>query len=133
MHAIADCLRRAMDIRGAIGVSLVDYTTGLALGTLGGRPYGDAASAATSAAEVIQSALQTAAYAPNAVAGQLNGDGVEDVILTTGGSYHLLRLIRTGFDSRLILHLWLDRTDGNLAMARQRINMLAEDLVGDHT
>ena len=39
------------------------------------------------------------------------------------------RLFGTVFDSRLLLHLWLDREDANLAGARMRLQALAEELV----
>ncbi|MFF8832642.1 hypothetical protein [Streptomyces sp. NPDC015131] len=54
---------------------------------------------------------------------------VEDVIVTTRTSYHVLRFVETTFDSSVFLHLWLDRSTGNLAMARLRLRELAERLV----
>jgi hypothetical protein len=56
-------------------------------------------------------------------------DLLEDLIITTAGAYHLLCPVRTDFDSRLVLYLWLDRVDGNLALARRRLRTLADDLV----
>lgn len=127
MPAIDDCLRRAMTIRGAIGASLIDYTTGQSLGLQGGResvaPHADQSAAALGTASVIHAAMQTAAYAP-----AVPGDSVEDVIISTSAAYHLIRPVRTGFDSRLVLYVWLDRAEGNLAIARRRIRSLAEDL-----
>ena len=48
-------------------------------------------------------------------------DLLEDLIITTAGGYHLLRLVQTDFDSRLVLYVWLDRVHGNLAVARRRM------------
>ncbi|GAA2578687.1 hypothetical protein GCM10010399_05540 [Dactylosporangium fulvum] len=127
MPAIDDCLRRAMTIRGAIGASLIDYTTGQTLGLEGGRgdvaPHADPSAAALGTASVIHAAMQTAAYAP-----AMPGDAVEDVIISTSAAYHLIRPVRTSFDSRLVLYVWLDRAEGNLAIARRRVRSLADDL-----
>ena len=56
-------------------------------------------------------------------------DLLEDLIITTAGGYHLLRPVQTDFDSRLVLYVWLDRVLGNLAVARHRMQKLADDLV----
>ncbi|MFF8291144.1 hypothetical protein ACF068_18220 [Streptomyces sp. NPDC016309] len=54
---------------------------------------------------------------------------IEDVIVTTRTGYHVLRFVETTFDSSVFLHLWLDRSTGNLALARLRLRELAERLV----
>lgn len=41
----------------------------------------------------------------------------------------MLRFVETAFDSSVFLHLWLDRSEGNLALARMRLGELAERLV----
>ncbi|GAA3272531.1 MULTISPECIES: hypothetical protein [Dactylosporangium] len=127
MPAIDDCLHRAMSIKGALGASLIDYTTGQTLGLEGGQehiaPHADPTAAALGTASVIHAAMQTAAYAP-----AIPGDTVEDVIISTSAAYHLIRPVRTSFDSRLVLYVWLDRNEGNLAIARRRVRSLADDL-----
>ena len=124
MSGIDDCLRQAMAIPGAIGASVVDYTTGLALAWAGRAPTDDPGAAAAGTADVINAAMTRAPFASTRP-----DDAAEDVIISTRGGYHLLRLISTGFDSRLLLYVWLDRTDGNLAVARHRVRVLADDLV----
>lgn len=124
MSGIDDCLRQAMTIPGAIGASVVDYTTGFALAWAGNAPTGDPDASAAGSSDVIHAAVNRAPFAstrPN--------DLVEDVVITTHGGYHLLRMIRTDFDSRLLLYVWLDRHEGNLAVAQRRIRILADDLV----
>jgi len=37
--------------------------------------------------------------------------------------------VRTSFDSSVFLHVWLARSDGNLALARIRLGEMAERLV----
>ena len=51
-------------------------------------------------------------------------DLLEYLIITTAGGYHLLRLVQTDFDSRLVLYVWLDRIHGNLAVARRHSPVL---------
>lgn len=54
---------------------------------------------------------------------------VQDLIITNADSYHLLKFVTTTFDSTVFLHLWLDRSDGNLALARIRLAEMADRLV----
>jgi len=124
VSGIDDCLRQAMAIPGAIGASVVDYTTGFALGWAGSAPTGDPEASAAGSSDVIHAATSRAPFASTRP-----DDMVEDVVITTHGGYHLLRMIRTEFDSRLLLYIWLDRHEGNLAVAQRRIRMLADDLV----
>ncbi|TVL91519.1 hypothetical protein [Streptomyces sp. SAJ15] len=61
--------------------------------------------------------------------GAARGLPVEDIIVTTRDGYHLSCFVRTTFDSSVFLSLWLDRAEGNLALARIRLRQLAERLV----
>ncbi|GGV02155.1 hypothetical protein GCM10010275_46400 [Streptomyces litmocidini] len=128
MPGIDECLLEAMALPGALGASLVDWTSGLALGTAGDSPVGDHETTAAETAELARSAAEfdsftTAADGPGA------GPPVEDLIITTRAGYHVLRFVETSFDSSVFLHLWLDRDSGNLALARLRLRDLAERLV----
>jgi len=127
---IDECLLEAMTLPGARGAAVVDWTSGLALGTVGEAPGGDHETTAAEAAELARLAAEHRAFAP--------ADGsdwsewetpVEDLIISNRDSYHLLRFVRTTFDSSVFLHLWLARADGNLALARIRLGELAGRLV----
>jgi hypothetical protein len=118
------CLREAMAIPGAVGASIVDYTTGFPVASAGAAPNSDHDAAAAGAADVVQAAASRSPFVS-----AIPHDLLEDLIITTAGGYHLLRLIQTDFDSRLVLYLWLDRIHGNLAVARRRMERLAHDLV----
>ena len=124
MPGLDNCLHQAMAIPGALGASLVDYTTGFALATSGAAPNADHEGAAAGTAEVVQ-----AATSRSLLVSAVPHDLLEDLIITTAGGYHLLRLVRTDFDSRLVLYVWLDRVRGNLAVARRRMQTLADELV----
>lgn len=54
---------------------------------------------------------------------------VEDLIVTTRTEYHVLRFVETEFDASVFLHMWLDRDEGNLAVARLRLQDVARRLV----
>ncbi|MEV1289276.1 hypothetical protein [Micromonospora sp. NPDC049679] len=124
MSVIDEHLARAMELPGAVGASLVDCTAGLALATAGSVPAGDAEAAATGAAEVLYAASARAPFAS-----ARPHDTIEDLIITTVSGYHLLQGVPVPFGNQLVLYLWLDRADGNLAMARRRLADIADDLV----
>ncbi|KND32574.1 hypothetical protein [Streptomyces acidiscabies] len=135
MPGIDECLLEAMRLPGARGAALVDWTSGLALGSVGEFPGGDAEAAATEAAEVARLTVEQRAFAPetpDAGAGAdvvVDDPSVEDLIISNRDSYHLLRFVRTDFDSSVFLHVWLGRRDGNLALARIRLEEMAGKLV----
>jgi hypothetical protein len=118
------CLQEAMAIPGAVGASIVDYTTGFPVATTGAAPNSDHEAAAAGTADVVQAATSRSLFVS-----AVPHDMLEDLIITTAGGYHLLRLVQTDFDSRLVLYVWLDKVQGNLAVARRRMQKLADDLV----
>ncbi|MFJ8649024.1 hypothetical protein ACIRNI_23245 [Streptomyces sp. NPDC093546] len=141
MPGIDECLLHAMTVPGARGAALVDWTSGLALGVIGDSPVGDHETTAAETAELARAAAEYESFArPGAGDEELREEGpgggelpkgppVEDVIVTTRSGYHVLRFVETTFDSSVFLHLWLDRSTGNLALARIRLRDLAERLV----
>ncbi|MGW7525573.1 hypothetical protein [Streptomyces sp. NPDC054783] len=126
MPGIDECLLEAMRLPGARGAALVDWTSGLALGTVGEAPGGDHETTAAEAAELARMAAEHGAFATRTDDGQ---PPVEDVIVSNHDSYHLLRFVDTSFDSSVFLHLWLSREEGNLALARIRLGEMAARLV----
>ncbi|MCP3754460.1 hypothetical protein ACFRJ1_01875 [Streptomyces sp. NPDC056773] len=130
MPGIDECLLEAMALPGARGAALVDWSSGLALGTAGESPVGDHETTAAETAELARAAAEYESFAPDGTEAQDGaGPPVEDLIVTTRTGYHVLRFVETSFDSSVFLHLWLDRADGNLALARHRLRALAEELV----
>ncbi|MFI7322108.1 hypothetical protein [Streptomyces venezuelae] len=137
MPGIDECLYEAMTLPGARGAAIVDWTSGLALGSVGDSPNGDYEATAAETAEVARAAAEYQAFAPvddpDGVSGEegttRKGLPVEDLMLTTRSGFHLIRYVETTFDSSVFLYLWLDRHTGNLAMARIRLRSLAERLV----
>ncbi|MEU6214224.1 hypothetical protein ACN6AT_32040 [Streptomyces sp. JL4002] len=129
MPGIDECLLEAMALPGARGAALVDWSSGLALGTVGESPVGDHETTAAETAELARAAAEYESFAPADTGPAADGPPVEDLIVTTRNGYHVLRFVETSFDSSVFLHLWLDRADGNLALARHRLRALAEGLV----
>ncbi|WP_026179013.1 hypothetical protein [Streptomyces hokutonensis] len=101
-------------IEGAMGAAVVDYTSGMALGTLGGSKSLDLTVAAAGNTDVIRAKVRTME--------QLGLKGqIEDILITLDGQYHLIRLV-TGRDGNgLFLYLVLDKARSNLAMARHQL------------
>jgi hypothetical protein len=131
-----------MRLPGARGAALVDWTSGLALGSVGEFPGGDHEAAAAEAAEVARLTAEQRAFTPDGYDPQEGADAaagpggaagvdppVEDLIISNRDSYHVLRFVPTSFDSSVFLHVWLARPDGNLALARIRLGEMATRLV----
>jgi hypothetical protein len=129
---IDESLLEAMRLPGARGASLVDWISGLALGAVGEAPGGDWEATAAETAELGRHVTESGSLAAAGTGGGAEPGKeppVEDLIATAGDAYHLLRFVSTPFDSTVFLHLWLDRGDGNLALARIRLAELADRLV----
>lgn len=144
MPGIDESLLDAMRLQGARGASVVDWISGLALGAVGDAPGGDVEATAAETAELARLATESGALAltgmgPGGPPDDDSGgpsDGasgkeppVQDLIITNADSYHLLRFVTTTFDSTVFVHLWLDRDEGNLALARIRLAEMADRLV----
>jgi hypothetical protein len=118
---IETALKDAMEIDGALGVALVDYESGMALGSLGGGRYLDLDVAAAGNTEVVRAKMRTLA--------SLNmADEIEDILITLGRQYHLIRLLSGGSSQTLFLYLALDRAKANLALARHHLKRIEAGL-----
>ncbi|NBM20503.1 hypothetical protein [Streptomyces sp. GC420] len=136
MPGIDECLLEAMTLPGARGAAVVDWISGLALGTAGEAPNGCHETTAAETAELARAAAEHTVFAAagSAVGGGEYGGSdksppVEDVIVTTRTGYHLMTFVATTFDSSVFIHLWLDGPEGNLALSRIRLREMAERLV----
>ncbi|MBU3065269.1 hypothetical protein KO481_27540 [Nocardia sp. NEAU-G5] len=114
-------LKEMMAIDGAIGAAVVDYNSGMALGTLGSSKTLDLQVAAAGNTEVVRAKLRTME--------QLGlNDSIEDILITLSGQYHIIRPMTGRKSQGLFLYLALDRARANLALARHRLKGIEEDL-----
>ncbi|KIH97167.1 hypothetical protein LP52_20840 [Streptomonospora alba] len=121
MANIDSGLKEMMEIEGAIGAAVVDYGSGMALGTLSSTNSFDLNVAAAGNTEVVRAKMRTIE--------QLNlNEGVEDILITLSSQYHVIRPLASRKGQGLFLYLAMDRTRANLALARHRLKSIEEEL-----
>ena len=113
-------LKEAMTIEGAIGVALVDYGSGMALGTLGDAAELDLNVAAAGNTDLVRAKMRTMEML------NLQDNGIEDILITLSSQYHLIRPLTR--HPGLFLYLMLDRNRSNLAMARHQLRRIEANL-----
>jgi hypothetical protein len=106
-----------LQIDGAMAAALVDMGSGMALAKVGSGVNLDMAAAGNT--EVLKAKLKT-------MASLGLKDTIEDVLITLGTQYHLIRPIP--HKQGLFLYLVLDKTKGNLAMARFKLMSIEKDI-----
>jgi uncharacterized 2Fe-2S/4Fe-4S cluster protein (DUF4445 family) len=119
---IEAALKEAMTIDGAVGVCLVDWDSGMSLGSLGGGKYLDLDVAAAGNTEVVRAKMRT-------MESLRLDDTIEDILITLNKQYHLIRLLKNSRSEQgLFLYLVLDRGKSNLALARHNLRRIEADL-----
>jgi hypothetical protein len=115
-------IKGAMEITGAIGVALVDFGSGMTLASAGGGADLDLEIAAAGNTEVVRAKMKTMQ--------QLGlEDFIEDILITLGTQYHLIRLLKANGQEGLFIYLALNRANANLAMARRQLSDVEKQLV----
>ncbi|WP_327321212.1 hypothetical protein OG735_00905 [Streptomyces sp. NBC_01210] len=110
---IDKALKEAMAIDGALAAALVDFESGMTLGSSGGGRDFDIDVAAAGNTDVVRAKVRT-------MAALKIDDSIEDILITLSRQYHLIRLV-PGSHGSLFLYLALDRARANLALARHSL------------
>ena len=118
MNNVNEILAQCMQIDGAVGVALADYSSGMALGMMGGNGLNLEVAAAGNT-DVVRSKLR--------VMKELGlKDSIDDILITLGSQYHLIRLLPKA--QNLFVYIALDRNKANLAMARHKLASLTDNI-----
>lgn len=115
---VKDSLGRLNAIDGFVGAALVDSESGMLLGQEGGGGLNLEVAAAGNT-EVVKSKRKT-------MTNLGLRDGIEDILITLGKQYHIIRPLRSR--PTLFFYVALDRTRANLAMARLTLADVEKDL-----
>ena len=100
------------DIDGFIGACLVDSETGLMLASEGGSAKFDLEAAGAANTEVVR--------AKNRAMKALGlKDQIEDILITLGTQYHLIRPLSS--NAAIFIYVALDRKSANLGLARLNV------------
>lgn len=119
MSSIDWALNAASTITGAFAAALIDYGNGITLGARGGDADFDLDVAARGNAEVVRAELDVMAKLGIE-------DSIEDILITLGTRYHVIRPISSRGDEKLFFYLALDRARANLAMARRDLRVIVD-------
>jgi hypothetical protein len=118
MATAKETLPKFLEIDGCLGACIVDSNSGMMLGAVGGGNV-NLEIAAAGNTEVVRAKRKTMK--------SLNlSDPIEDILITLGRQYHLLRPLAT--NDALFIYLALDRGRANLALARHMLTASEKDL-----
>jgi hypothetical protein len=108
MATVNDSLKDILRTDGALCAALVDANSGMMLGSAGSGL--DLELAAAGNTEVVRAKLKTMKSLG------LN-DGIEDILITLGKQYHIIRPVQA--KAGIFIYLVLEKAKANLALARR--------------
>ena len=107
------------DIDGFIGACLVDSETGLMLAAESGNAKFDLEAAGAANTQVVRAKNQ-------AMAALGLKDVIEDILITLGTQYHLIRPLTS--NPAIFIYLAVDRKSANLGLARLKVKQVETGL-----
>lgn len=114
---LSQSMQSIISIEGAMAAALVDHQSGMCLAQAGSGV--DLELAAAGNTQVVRAKLKT-------MESLGLRKGIEDILITLGDQYHLIRLIPNS--PGLFLYLVLDKARGNLALARYKLTDIERSL-----
>jgi hypothetical protein len=115
---IQDALDEIMNVDGAVGAAIVDYESGMTLGTIGGGSL-DMELAGAGNTEVVRSKK-------NIIHDLGLDEDIEDILISLKSQYHLIRMCEN--HENVFIYLAIDRSEGNLGLARRSIDKMDQKL-----
>jgi len=116
MSDVKLAIDEAIKIDGCLGAALVDFETGMCMGT-SGKPGFDLELAAAGNTEVVR--------AKKKIRDRLGlTDRIEDILISLTGQYHLIRMVGT----KMFFYVVLDRSKSNLGLARKELEIIEKRL-----
>ncbi len=119
MANVKQSLEETLKIEGAFAACLADSKSGMCLGSVGGSPAFNIETAAAANTEVVRAKMKAMSMLGIK-------DRIEDILITLGEQYHLIRPL-TGKEG-LFLYVALHRASANLAMARYKLSEVEKSL-----
>ena len=121
MSNLTNSLTAVMHLPGVIGASVVDLSTGQSMAHVGDGSL-DMNLAATGNTQVMRAKI----HAMDAL--KLN-DEIEDILITLGSQYHIIRPLIGKGSAGLFLYVALDKEKSNLAFSRHKIHAICKTLL----
>ena len=117
MATIEETLQDLMTLDGAMGGCIVDYMSGMVLGSVGSGVDLELAAAGNS--QVVKAKVAT-------MKSLGIGGGIEDILITLSNQLHIIR--PTASHGDLFIYLVLDKTKANLALARRKVKSVEDTI-----
>lgn len=119
MANVGQSLETLMTNDGAIGAALVDWKSGLTLGTVGGQGKLDMELAASANTQVVRAKM-------SAMEALGIGGAINDILITLDEQLHIIRPLKKY--PELFLYLAMDKSKGNLGLARAKAQQVESQL-----
>jgi hypothetical protein len=119
MANLKESMDKLSELDGFVGTCVVDSNSGMMLGALGGGAGLNLEVAAAGNTEVVRAKRKT-------MTSLGLKDQIEDILITLGKQYHLIRPLEQ--KDGLFIYLVLDRAKGNLAMSRHKLSEVEKAL-----
>ena len=120
MATLKEGMEKLSGIDGYVGACVVDSNSGMMLGSDGGGNAVNLEVAAAGNTEVVRAKRKTMKSLG------LN-DSIEDILITLGKQYHLIRPVAN--QDGLFIYLVLDKAKSNLAMGRHVLGEVERSMV----